>query len=120
MTKAITILKQIIMGTLNIIAVILMIGSYILPVYEYEWLGEPSLSGIADPDAVLVAIVFSVLSLVIATIAFIFKKKTQVCCFFDLFRFGYFECLQNLQNDSCLFWLKQKKLRCRVARRRRL
>ena len=30
MTKAITILKQIIMGTLNIIAVILMIGSYIL------------------------------------------------------------------------------------------
>jgi len=85
MTKAITILKQIIMGTLNIIAVILMIGSYILPVYEYEWLGEPSLSGIADPDAVLVAIVFSVLSLVIATIAFIFKRKLKSVAFLIYF-----------------------------------
>lgn len=62
-----------------------MIGSYILPVYEYEWLGEPSLSGIADPDAVLVAIVFSVLSLVIATIAFIFKRKLKSVAFLIYF-----------------------------------
>ena len=66
---------------LNIIAGILMIGSYMISIYKYEWIQEPDLSKNVDSDAVLTVIVLSVLSIIFATTAFVFKRKFKSVTF---------------------------------------
>ena len=81
MIKTVTIFKQSMTVILNIIAGILMVGSYIISIYKYEWIQEPDLSKMVNSDAVLTVIVLSVLSLICATAAFIFKRKFKSLTF---------------------------------------
>lgn len=81
MIKSVIVFKQSITVILDIIAGILMIGSYIISIYKYEWIQETDLSKTVNSDAVLTVIVLSVLSLICATVAFVIKRKFKSLAF---------------------------------------
>ena len=68
---------------LNIIAVLLLLAGYMIPVYKYEWSLDPDLASVVNSDAILAVIVLLVLSLASATIALFLKQKPK--CTYYLF-----------------------------------
>jgi hypothetical protein len=81
MIKSIPGIKEAIIIILNIIAGMLAIGSYLIPIYKYEWMKDPNLSGTVNSNAVLIVIILSVLSLISATIAFFLKYRFKSLTF---------------------------------------
>lgn len=75
MTKSITKIKEIVAIMLNIFASVLVGISYMISVYKYGWTQEPQIYGNINADAVLSIIVFSVISLISAIVAFFLKRK---------------------------------------------
>jgi hypothetical protein len=81
MIQSILVIKQSIHIILNTLAAILVIGSHLIVIKKYEWTKDPNLSGTVNSDAVLVVIIFSMLSLILATIAFFLKHKFKSTAF---------------------------------------
>jgi hypothetical protein len=78
MIKITSVAKKGFVVLMHIIAVVLILISYVIPVYKYEWTQDPNLSKIVNSEAVLVVTIFSVLSLIVASIAFVLKRKNKV------------------------------------------
>lgn len=78
MIKLVSIVKNSTIVLLNIIAGVLVVTSYVIPVNKYEWTQDPEMSKIINPDTVLVSIMMLVISIICASIAFAFKRKSKL------------------------------------------
>jgi hypothetical protein len=63
MIKLVIISKYGINVLLNLFAGVVLLVSYIIPIYKYEWTENPELSKITNPDSVLVVLLMLVVIL---------------------------------------------------------
>lgn len=69
--------KKIVYIILNIVAYGLGAINMFIPIYRYKWTQNTYMSNLIDSDAVLVVLIFSIMSIVCATIAYLLKTKNK-------------------------------------------
>ncbi len=69
--------KKIVYILLNIVAYALGVINVFIPIHGYKWTQDTYMSNLIDSDAVLVVLIFSITSIVCATIAYLLKTKSK-------------------------------------------